>query len=286
MLKALLAGTAALALAWPASAQRVGKGGTGVDETAELPRCERPLGTVALVEEKRSTNASGALPPQFAALLELAERQQGLARVDPLPLLKLLAAQSGCFQVVDRGEGFDALQRERALAAGQQLVNGQALGGQTLEAADYMLTANVIYQDERAGGGGGGLGGIGGGGGGLIGIKSKRLEAQTMLTLVAVKTGIQEAVATGAARKRDIRVLGGGLVGLGIGALAGGYESTDIGKITSLALLDSFRKLIASALAARAVGVEPAATTTTISATPAAATTPSVNQALPGPGGR
>ena len=32
-------------------------------------------------------------------------------------------------------------------------------------------------------------------------------------------------------------------MGSGIGALGGGYTSTDIGKITSFALLDAFRKL-------------------------------------------
>ena len=43
---------AALVLAGPAQAQQLGKGGTGVDETTELPRCAVPLGVVALVEEK------------------------------------------------------------------------------------------------------------------------------------------------------------------------------------------------------------------------------------------
>jgi hypothetical protein len=66
-----------------------------------------------------------------------------------------------------------------------------------------------------------------------------------MLSLVSVDTGLQEAVATGSARKKDIGVVGGGLLlGLGVGALGGTYGSTDIGKITSLAVLDAFRKLI------------------------------------------
>jgi len=43
--------------------------------------------------------------------MRMAEAQQngGQARVDPIPLLKLLAANSNCFLIVDRGEGFDAL---------------------------------------------------------------------------------------------------------------------------------------------------------------------------------
>jgi hypothetical protein len=73
----------------------------------------------------------------MAALIRMAEAQNGGSqRVDPLPLLKLLVAQSGCFQIVDRGEGFDALQRERQLAAGGSVAgaNNQA----TLKAADYL----------------------------------------------------------------------------------------------------------------------------------------------------
>lgn len=59
---------------------------------------------------------------------------------------------------------------------------------------------------------------------------------------------IQEAVASGSARKKDLGVVGGGLLlGLGVGALGGTYGSTDIGKITSLAMLDAYRKLIADA---------------------------------------
>ena len=107
-------------------------------------------------------------------------------------------------------------------------------------AAEYLLTARVLYSDGNAGGSGGGLGTMFPGG---IGFKSKKLESQTMLTLVEVKTGLQKVVATGSARKKDISIIGGALMGSGIGALGGGYTSTDIGKITSFALLDAFRKL-------------------------------------------
>lgn len=140
------------------------------------------------------------------ALVRMAEAQNGSAsaRVDPMPLLKLLTAQSNCFQVLDRGEAFDALQRERALAAGGAIANGNTQA--TLLAADYLLTARVLYSDGNAGGSGGGLGTLFPGG---IGFKQKKLESQTMLTLVEVKTGLQTAVATGSARKKDISIVGG-----------------------------------------------------------------------------
>lgn len=239
----VLALAASAVLASPATAQKLGKGGTGVDENSELPQCSQSLGIVALVEDRSVAGVEEQLPPDMRALVQLAERQNGgsTARVDPLPLLKLLAARSGCFQVAERGETFDALQKERLLAAGGSVENGSALTDATLKAADYLLTAQVLYTDNNSKGGGAGGGGMFGS---AVGLKTKTLESQTMLTLVDVKTGIQQAVATGSARKKDYSVVGVGLVlGLGVGALGGAYTDTDPGKVLSLAMLDAFRKL-------------------------------------------
>jgi len=243
MKRLVYAAAAAAVIGQPILAQRLGKGGTGVDETADLPQCSQPLGTVALVEDRSAASPEDQLPPGMQALVRLAERQNGGSptKVDPLPVLKLLAARSGCFEVVERGGTFDALQRERQLAGSGSVANGSAYNQATLRAADYLLSAQVLYSDSNSSGGGGG---IGASFGSAMGLKTKTLESQTMLTLVNVKTGVQSAIATGAARKRDVTVVGGGLLlSLGVGALGGVYTSTDIGKITSLALLDAFRKL-------------------------------------------
>ena len=176
---------------------------------------------------------------------------------DPLPLLKLLVSQSNCFLVVDRGEGFDALQRERQLAAGGAVAG--AGNAATLRAADYLLQTKVLYSDSDAGGSGAGLGSMFPGG---LGFKQKVKSSQTLLTLVEVRTGIQQAVATGSARKKDLSIIGGGLsTSAGVGALGGSYTSTDMGKVTTLALLDAFRKLTADArgrLAPASAGSVPA----------------------------
>ena len=254
----------------PAIAQKMGKGGIGIDETTEVPRSDRSLGTVALVEERSAASPTDGIPAGMAALIRMAEAQNGGSqRVDPLPLLKLLVAQSGCFQIVDRGEGFDALQRERQLAAGGAVAgaNNQA----TLKAADYLLQAKVLYSDNDSGGSGGGLGSMFPGG---LGFKQKVKASQTMLTLVEVKTGIQQAVATGSARKKDLSILGGGLLtNSGIGALGGSYTSTDMGKITSLAMLDALKKLMTQAQGRLAPAAAAPALTPTApgSAVPAAA---------------
>ena len=37
-------------VASPVAAQKLGKGGIGIDENTEVPRCTRSLGTIAVVE--------------------------------------------------------------------------------------------------------------------------------------------------------------------------------------------------------------------------------------------
>lgn len=272
-MRALMTMTMAGALlASPAWAQKMGEGGTAVNGAQVLEKCQSPLGTVSLVEENKAAAAEANLPPGMAAMLAMARAQQGGARVDPLPLLKLLAAQSGCFQVVDRGAAFNAIQQERMIAQGGQTTGGAP--GATLRASDYVLVAQMVYEDSNAGGGGFGAGALGGFGGVGSLFKSSRKEAQTLLTLSKVSTGVQEAAVTGQARKKDVGLAIGGLLGLGIGALGGGYESTDMGKVTAAALLDGFNKLVVqvrdrSAAAAGASVATPAPALTAAAAGPA-----------------
>ncbi|MGT2516335.1 CsgG/HfaB family protein (plasmid) [Sphingomonas panni] len=197
----LLVVTAALAAVTPSMvhAQKLGQGGTGVDETTAVPQCQVPLGVAALVEEKVANPADG-LSPQLQALMRMAEMQNGgsTARVDALPLVKLMIARSNCFRVADRGEAFSALERERA-------INGGSAATRPVTKADYLIEVKVVYSDAKSRESGGGVGGVFGG---AVGLKSKTLESQVLMTLVDVNTGIQEAVASGSARKKDIGVVG------------------------------------------------------------------------------
>ena len=201
-----------------------------------LTRCAAPLGVVALVEPG-------------------AELLQGLQQVglsSPTPVLKLLMARSNCFQTVDRGAAAEALQRERALAAQGELQAGSNMGGGQMVAADYLVTPNILFQDPDAGGSnvGGILGALLPGVLGAVagGIETTKLEAQVLLTLTNVRSGLQEAVAEGSASKRDTGfnvaalLVGGGAGGLGGG---GAYASTDIGKIVMAAFVDGLNKLVA-----------------------------------------
>lgn len=211
-------------------------GAAGTQQQAQqLTRCARPIGTAALLEPENTSYA-----------------QYGLT--SPVPLVRLMMAQSQCFQVVDRGAASSALQRERAMASGGDLQSGSNMGGGQMVAADYIITPNIVYQDANAGGALGGLGGLLPGVAGAVagGIKTQNLEAQVMLSATNVRTGVQEAIAEGSASKRDIGF--GGLAWLGPVAGGGGaYESTDIGKLTAAAFLDAHNKL-ASQLGAIPVG--------------------------------
>ncbi len=204
------------------------------DQTqAQLVQCKSPLGTAALVEEKIPHLTQAGLP-------------------SPIPLLRLMMENSGCFTVVDRGRASEILLKERELLHKGELQEGSGPSPGQMVAADYLITPNVIFTDEDAGGHSlsFGLGGLADGVLGLLGgdIDTTSMEAQTLLTLVNVRSGVQENIAEGSARKQDMDY-GVGVIGLasfGLGAGLSAYEDTDIGKLTAFAFQDAYNKLINS----------------------------------------
>ncbi len=203
-------------------------------ESEQLFRCARPIGTAALLEPEDRYYMSYGLS-------------------SPVPVLRLLMAQSNCFRVVDRGRASSALERERAMARGGELQKGSRMGSGQMVAADYIITPTILRKNANAGGAFGGLGGLLPGAAGVIagGLRTKNLEAEVMLTATSVRTGVQEAVAQGSASKSDISWGGFGWAGP-VAGLGGSYENTDIGKITVAALLDAHNNL------ARQLGAIPA----------------------------
>ena len=206
-----------------------GSEGAVVGAAPQLVQCTAPIGTVALVES------------QIPALA-----QMGLT--SPVPVIRLLAAQSRCFNVVERGQALSRMEQERELAAGGRLQTGSNVGQGQMVAADYYITPNVIFSEGNAGAIGGALGrlipGVGGSVASAVGGGLRFKEAQAVMMVTDTRSGIQVAVAEGRAQSSD---LGGGLGmgGLyGLGAL-GGYGNTNEGKVVTGAFLDAFNKLVA-----------------------------------------
>jgi hypothetical protein len=166
----------------------------------------------------------------------------------PSIMLRMMAQESGCFAVVERGVAMQNLQQERALASSGQLQSGSNIGGGQMQAADFVMTPAVQFSDDT-GGVGGSVSGLLGRAGGLLGqlgsvagnVKFK--EAQTNLLVADVRSGIQVASAEGKASKMNFALDAWGWGGLGW-ASGGGYSKTPEGKLIAASLLDNFNKIV------------------------------------------
>ena len=188
-----------------------------------LASCDGPLGTVALVEDQNVSYGRYNLE-------------------SPIPVLRLMVSQSGCFNVVDRGGALTRIQQE-------ELLTGRKGQARKLAGAQYFLTPNVVFSDPNSGGGAGSLGALGrylpGGFGSVVGnLGLQQSEVQSVLFLVRTEDGVQVAAAEGSAKNSDLSLGGFGWLG-GLGGSASGYASTAIGKLVIASLVDAHNKLVA-----------------------------------------
>lgn len=221
----------------------LGKGGSEVSGSAgpagnkesspQLAQCEKPVATVALLENPNGYTGLGAynLPPS------------------PLPLIRLIIQQSGCFRVVDRAGGLAATIREQELRdQGVVRKSGNPIEkGRGIEAL-YTMAPSLTFSERDAGRGFAGLlasvpvirdlAAI-------IGIieQTRLKEAQTVLILTDNETTEQVAAATGSARITDFGL--GGLVIGNVGAAGSlGWSNSNEGKVIAAAFLDAHNKLV------------------------------------------
>ena len=169
--------------------------------STSLVRCTSKAGTIAVSENPRGYSYIvdyGSLPKS------------------PLPLLKLMLQQTGCFTVVDRGAG-----------------------------PHYTLIPDVIFTANTGGGLGGAVAAyiprapvttpIAGG--------MKFREAQVVLMLTDNNTTERIAAAEGSAKATDFGI-GGGLIGTLDAAAVGGWGNTNEGKVVAAAMMDGINKLV------------------------------------------
>ena len=239
---ALLAAGALVVVACGEKKTELGEGGSEVSGSggpagaqnahASLERCETPIATVALLENPRGYVMPGGvnLPPT------------------PVPLVRLLAQQSGCFRVVDRNAGLQGTIREGELRdSGVLRPNGTVQKGKGYE-AQYQMVPSLIFSEQSAGGGLSGiiamipvLRDIAGLAGMAEQVKLK--EAQAALFLTDTETTEQVAAATGSARATDLGV-GGMVLGRLGGAAGAGWSNTNEGKVIAAAFLDTHNQLV------------------------------------------
>ena len=217
---------AAVSMSAPASATPQATAST----TPQVPTCARSLGSISIQNGDSAGWTGYRLQP-------------------PAALLRVVVQQSRCFTVVERGAGLDAAMRERDLAGGGQLQHGSNVGGGQMRAADYVLLADVVAQDNNSSGGGvgGALGGMVGGRFGAVigGLGVRNQTAQTTLTLTNVRT--TESFSTeGNAQNRNITWGGAGFLGGG-GVGLGGYTDTEIGRVITVAFIDAYSNLVQQA---------------------------------------
>jgi curli biogenesis system outer membrane secretion channel CsgG len=205
----------------------------------DVPRCTRKLGTVSVMDGDDPVGWT-----QFQL-------------TGPQKLIKVLVQRSGCFNLVDRGSGLSAAQRERDIGGGLGLQRGSNVGQGQIKAADYVLVAEVQASNKNSGGSaiGGGIGGLLGRRGGVLGglgaiaggISSKKMEANTVLSLTNVRTTETISTVDGYAAKNSVSFGGGGGGFWGGGAAAavgGGYDNTDIGRIVTMAFIQAYSKMV------------------------------------------
>ena len=201
-------------------------------ENKSLVKCAAPVATLALVE-----NPNGYMMGSY-----------GLPS-SPVPLVRLLAQQSGCFRVVDRAAGLKATIQEQELKeSGILRKQGNTVAKGKGYEAQYTLTPSLSFSEQNAGRT---LGGIIGmipllrDIAGLVGLveQVKFKEAQVALLLTDNETTEQMAAATGAARTTDLG-LGGLAIGGGGAAGGMGWSNTNEGKVIAAAFLDAHNKLV------------------------------------------
>ena len=205
--------------------------GEGANKASpKLEKCERPLGTIAVVQ-----------PQDF---MMQALNKYGLPA--PSNLLRLMIQQSGCFQVLERGLGMQNMMQERQMQQSGQLQSNSNVGGGQMVSADFILTPEVQFSENKSGATAmlGGIGALFGPIGAVVGAVASNLkfsQASTTIVIADARSGIQIAAASGSAEKTDFQI-GGVLGAVGLGA----YGNTPEGQVVAAAMLNNYNEVVNS----------------------------------------
>lgn len=208
-------------------------GASSQGANSQLETCNETIGTVAIADYAAGSNAV-----QGAYVITTGPHVQNSAAI-----VKLLAQQSGCFIVVDRGHAMDIAASDRALRDSGELRGTSNYGKGQVVAADYTITPTLTTSNNDAGGVGGIVGGLFGSVGSIIGGGMQSKTANALLTLVDNRSSVQVSVAEGSAKNFDFGGFGG-LFGSSMGGALGGYTNTSEGKVIVAAYMDAFNNIV------------------------------------------
>ena len=183
---------------------------SGPGGAKELVRCERPLGSAAVLDPD----------PNVMAALETVGLQS------PAPVIRMMMAQSNCFRVIAESLG----------QPGRR------------PTVKWLISPNVVFADSAASDGGL-IGSLAGSilprGVGLGDVSVRVKEAQTSLFLTDAGTGEQKAAAQGLGRSTDLGVSAAFFGKRGGVVSVAAYADTPEGKVVAASFIDSFNKLVA-----------------------------------------
>ena len=205
-------------------------GATASNASTQLEKCERPLGTLTVVEDRSQ--------PWYQ---QLSQYKLG----STMPVLRMMIQQSNCFVVVDRSAAMDTMMSERALEKSGEMRANSNYGKGQIAAADYTMSPTITFSQKGTSGAGGAIGGLGliGSVAGMVAGSMKTNEASTMLLMIDNRSGVQLAAAEGSAKNTDFGVFGAMFGGGGFGS-AGGYSNTPEGKILIASFMDSYNNVV------------------------------------------
>ena len=195
----------------------------------ELMKCDAPVATMALVENPNGYTIQGA---------------NGLPQ-SPVPLIRLLAQQSGCFRVVDRSSGLKATIEEQKLKDDGIIGNAVVVKKGNGYAAQYTITPSLTFSEQNAGREIGGVLSMIPVLNKFVGLADnvKLKQAQVALLLTDNETTEQIAAATGSVQVTDLG-MAGLMLGRAGGAAGAGWSNTNEGKVVTAAFLDAHNQLV------------------------------------------
>lgn len=224
------------------SGSAAGASSSGAD--SQLESCPEPLGTLA-VHEDQTASWWHSYYRRYPTL------------GSTTPLLRLMAQQSNCFVVVERGKAMKEVMGERELEASGEMREGSNFGKGQMVAADYTMSPEIQVSEETGGAKAKLFGKLGGAGDLLDSVagKLKRDEASTTLLLIDNRSSVQIAAAQGSSKKFSFGG-GVGIFGSQGGGSASAFTKTPEGKVIAAAFANSYNNMVKALRNYKAQNVE------------------------------